>query len=180
MQHIQPSIFMTGIFDKELLIDYSGPIDFKIKKDLVALLREKVNMYVSDPGKRKRCSYIFEELLTNPHDYYKQKSMGEEPIQVSLELVNKSVIEVCISNTILKSDTDALLSRIEIVNQGNEEALRELFHLTMEGDSLPNIGGGIGLITVKIKNGFSYTFEIAAKNKTQNLFCLTTSINVNQ
>ncbi len=170
---------MSGIFEKELLIDYSGPIDFAVKKELVALLREKVNLYVTDAGTRKRCAYIFEELLTNPHEYYKTKQMDEEPIQVSLELVNKSVIEVCISNTILKTDTEALLSRIETVNQGNEEALRELFHQTIGSETMSNVGGGIGLISVKMKNGFSYTFEIAGKNKTQNLFCLTTSITVN-
>jgi len=169
---------MSGIFDKELLIDYSGPITFEIKKELVGLLKEKVDLYVTDPNTRKRCSYIFEELLTNPHDYYKSKGMAEEPIQVSLELVNKSVIEVCISNTVFKTDTPALLSHIQTVNEGNEEALRSLFTRTIGSEVMSSVGGGIGLITVKMKNGFSYTFELAEKNKNQNLFCLTTSITV--
>ena len=90
--------------------------------------------------------------------------------------MNKNYIEVCISNTVLKSDTAALLARIQTVNEGDEEALRELFRATIGGNSLHSVGGGIGLITVKMKNGFSYTFELAEKNKTQNLFCLTTTI----
>jgi hypothetical protein len=167
---------MSGIFHKELILDYAGPITFEIKKNLVSLLREKVNVYVSDTGRQKRCSYIFEELLTNPHEYYKSKNLPDEPILISLEVVNKNYIEVCISNTVLKSDTAALLARIQTVNEGDEEALRELFRATIGGNSLHSVGGGIGLITVKMKNGFSYTFELAEKNKTQNLFCLTTTI----
>jgi|GEM_PF-1349987 len=170
---------MTGIFHKELILDYAGPITFEIKKKLVALLREKVDTYVSDTGRQKRCSYIFEELLTNPHEYYKSKNLPDEPILVSLEVVNKALIEVCISNTVYKADTAALLSRIKTVNEGDEDALRALFQSTIGSDNIENVGGGIGLITVTMKNGFSYTFELAEKNKSQNLFCLTTSIQIN-
>jgi hypothetical protein len=171
---------MSDIFEKELLLDYSGPIDFTVKKELVGLLREKVNTYLTDNGMRKRCSYIFEELLTNAHEYYKSRDLSEEPVQVSLELVNKSFIEVCISNTVFQTDTPALLARIQTINDGNEDALRELFKDTLVNTDTINPGGGIGLITVKMKNGFSYTFELADKNKTQHLFCLTTSVSVNR
>jgi hypothetical protein len=121
---------------------------------------------------------IFEELLINPHEYYKNKNLPDEPILVSLEVVNKNFIEVCISNTVYKRDTPALLARLQTVNEGDDDALRTLFRTTIGSDSVESMGGGIGLITVKMKNGFSYTFELAEKNKTQHLFCLTTTIQI--
>lgn len=169
---------MSEIFHKELVLDYNGPVSFEIRKKLIALLREKVDVFVKDKGKQKRCSYIFEELLSNPQEYYKSRKLPDEPILVSLEVVNKERIEVCISNTVYKEDTPSLLERIETVNEGNEDDLRELFRSTISKDSAETMGGGIGLITVKMKNGFTYKFELVEKNKTQNLFCLTTCIEI--
>jgi hypothetical protein len=169
---------MNPIFHKELVIDYSGPINFDIKKELIALLKEKIEIYVKDQGRIKRCAYVFEELLTNAHEYYKLRTLPDEPIQVTLELVNKTVIDVCISNTILKPDMEKLLTKIDVVNTGDKSALQELFYKTLNNDAIDSVGGGVGLLTVKLKSGFSYTFELVEKNKNQNLFCLTTSIHI--
>lgn len=170
---------MNPIFHKELVIDYSGPITFEIKKELIARLKEKTELYVKEASRKKRCAYVFEELLTNAHDYYKLRSLPDEPIQVTLELVNKSLIEFCISNTILKPDMDKLLTKIDVVNSGDQNALKELLYKNLSDDSIDTVGGGVGLVTVKLKSGFSYTFELVEKNKNQNLFCLTTSIHLN-
>lgn len=160
---------------KDLLIDYSGPIDFDKKKELITLLKEKINVYVSNPGLRKRCCYVFEELLTNSHEYYKAKQLPDEPVQVSLEIINKLRMEVFISNTVSKTDTDELLHKIETLNQGDEEELRSLFKESL-GAQNGTGGGGLGLISVRLKNGLEYTFELAEKNKKQNHFCLTASV----
>jgi hypothetical protein len=165
-----------GISARDLLIDYSGPIDFDKKKELITLLKEKINVYVSNLGLRKRCCYVFEELLTNAHEYYKAKQLPDEPVQVSLEIINKLRMEVFISNTVSKADTDELLHKIETLNQGDEAELRALFKESLGSENGAEGSAGLGLITVKLKNGLVYTFELAEKNKKQNHFCLTASV----
>jgi hypothetical protein len=167
---------MSDIFHKELILDYSGPIDFTIKKKLVSLLREKADTAVSDLGARRRCSYVFEELLTNAHEYYKYIRINEEPIQVTLELVNKERMDMGISSTILKQDTPAFLAKIEQLNTEEEEDLKNLFYQKLQSGDKDKNGGGVGLITVKLKNGFSYNIELVEKSALQNLFCLSTSV----
>jgi hypothetical protein len=165
---------MPEISRKDLLIDYSGSIDFDKKKELIFLLKEKINAYVTNAGMRKRCTYVFEELLTNAHEYYKINSLPDEPVQVSLEIIDSVKMEVFISNTVLKSDTDTLLGKIESINQEDEAVLRDLFQHSLSS----KIHDGLGLISVKLKNGLEYTFELAEKNSKQNHFCLTTRIDL--
>jgi hypothetical protein len=170
---------MRRISQEEIFLDYSGLISFQIKKELISILRKKVDCYAGELNTKRRCSYIFEELLANANEYYKKRKLTTEPIRVMLTLADKSDIILSISNTLLKSDTEDVLENFNSLNTGRETELRQLFQMNLNGNGKKGNGNSLGLITVKLKTGHSYIIELTEKNETQNIFQLKTTIDLN-
>jgi hypothetical protein len=170
---------MTDIFPMEIYLEYCGPIDFLKKKDLVSHLTEKLDELDLHLTIRRRCVYVAEELMTNAHDYYKKRELGEETIKLLIKQPQNSHLELCISNTLLKTDTVKMLDKINIINREEGAQLRDLFNRSLSEENTDSTGGGIGLITIKLKTGLKFTAEVIEKNEAQNTLNLTTTINLN-
>jgi hypothetical protein len=171
---------------KRKILNYNGPIDYNIKKAILALLAKTFLIVRQPEGGRKepcnqvkkRCTYIVEELLTNVHDYYKAKNYTEEIIQISLERTKGGKFRLCVSNTLCKSDTYDVLSKIETINNENTEELQEHYLKQLAVTDHKKKGHGLGLITVKLKTGSDYFTAVTGKNSRQNIIRLSTSINL--
>jgi hypothetical protein len=170
---------MRRNYQEEIFLDYSGPISFQIKKELISILRKKVDCYAGELNTKRRCSYIFEELLANANEYYKKRNLTSEPVRVMLILADKSDIVLSITNTLLKSDTTDVLDNFNALNTGQEEELRQLFRSNLKGNGKKGTGNSLGLITVKLKTGYTYIIELTEKNEAQNIFQLKTTIDLN-
>ena len=168
---------MTEEFISAMFLNYAGPINFEIKKEIISVFKEKLDDCLTEPKVGKRCTYILEELLTNAHEYYKRHGLEHENIKTTIKLVeDSSEVELHISNVVLKTDTDELLSRINMINTQSHEELKKLYEQAISHESEGN--GGVGLITVKLKTGFDYGVKITEKNKDQNIFKITTTTNI--
>ncbi len=170
---------MRRISQEEIFLDYSGHINFHIKKELISALRKKIDDYAGELNIKRRCSYVFEELLANTHEYYKKRALENETIHATLILADKSDVLIRISNTLLKSDTQDVISNFNTLNTGKASELRKLFQINLTRENKATTGSGLGLITVKLKTGHSYFIELTEKNETQNIFLLKTTIDLN-
>jgi hypothetical protein len=177
---------MGAFIYKRKIIDYSGPIDFGIKKAILAILAKTFLSGKIKQGEsvipllqaQKRCSYIVEELLTNVHNYYKVKNYTRENIHIQLERTKDIKLKLCISNTLCKTDTYDMLSKIEVINNENAEELHEHYKKQLTFTDNDITGAGLGLITVKLKTGSDYFTAVTGKNSHQNILRLSTSINL--
>jgi hypothetical protein len=159
---------MNSALCMEDFLTYKGPIDFTIRRNLVAELRQKLNNRCQEILLRKRASYIFEELITNAHEYYKKKAITGCDISVTIKLRNDSELVFHISNSLLQEDTDAFLQRVEQVNKSGKEELQVLLQQGLAGESEGVFGAGLGLITIRLKTGVSFKAILhpAHSNKT--------------
>jgi hypothetical protein len=170
---------MTAFVSKENILTYTGPISFHIKKELIQRFKVSVESNPLLSLNKKKYVYILEELLTNTHEYYKRREIEDE-IALDLGFVSGSQLDICISNTILKTDAEETIERLERLNGKKQEEMRLHFQESMQGESnSEHEGGGLGLITVKLKTGNKYVYEIKEKNTTHYLFILATTIYTN-
>jgi hypothetical protein len=161
----------------EMLLNYSGPINFAIKKELVAEFRQKLHVHATEVVLIKRCVYILEELLSNTHEYYKTKDLSDENIQMKLGLKDDAELEMSISNTLDKKDSDRLRIELDFINKQPEEKLRKDFRQNLSYHTIGKFGG-VGLITSRLQAGNQYTYTLDEKNAEQFVFTLHTSIKI--
>lgn len=169
---------MVGIIQKEMFLDYHGPLNFQINRGLTHLLRDKIREFSDNVLIQKRCSYLFEELMSNVYQYYKRNALNGELVTASMALIDSNQIEVNVSNTVMKKDIPSLITLIKSVNEGTEKSLREKMakNIILSQQNYPACG--LGLITVKLKTGCNFLAVFTKKNTEQEIFSLTTTLSI--
>ncbi len=170
---------MTDLFPKEMYLDYTGVIDFTRKKELITRLSHSLQGMEINSGMRKRMIYVLEELLSNSHEYYKKRGLPDEQITLILEQNENNELEIQLSNTVLKEDSASLLEKIELINSLVDEQLQDLFEKAIVSDLTNNFGGGLGLISIRMKTGAEFRVDLIEKNEFQNILNLKTTLNLN-
>jgi hypothetical protein len=178
---------MASYSRKIKILDYSGPLNFQIRKALIHILQKAVMAGLCtrpDSGPctllraRKRCTYILEELLSQIQDYYGCRKFGAEHVHVILEHYSSSRLQLCISNTLNKSDTHHILEKIELINNESPEMLRLRYLETLQFDRTEDAMSGIGLMTVRLKTGTDYFTAVITKYRRKDIFRLSTTFDL--
>jgi hypothetical protein len=167
---------MKGLLFEDGFLLYTGPINFEIMRQLISGLREKMAALSPGINIQKRASYVLEELLSNVTLYYRKNMNSDELVNIRLELTGKPALEMRISNTIRKADTDAILLHIEYLNSRTQNEIKELFQAGLKNTVEEEGGSGIGLISIRMRTGQSFQVEITEKGQTENIIHFTTSI----
>jgi hypothetical protein len=160
----------------EQFIDYSGLLNFQIKRNLLTLLRENTKLLNdSDPGK-KRSIYVLDELLTNAHNYYKSRNLPDENVLLRIDRTAEGLLNLSLTNTLITSDIEPLCMRIDQINSKSEDALRTSFHSVLANQNDAHAEKGMGLISIRLKTDcdFSYTRQELANGHLA--FSICTSI----
>jgi hypothetical protein len=178
---------MSYVSQKRKILDYSGPLNFQIRKALLHILQKAFlaglcTIPETNPKTmlraRKRCTYILEELLSQVQEYYGFRKFGSEHVHVSLERDSRTRLQLCISNTVTKSDTHRILKKIEIINNESPELLRLRYLETLQFDRTENSIMGIGLRTVRLKTGTDYFTAVITKHRSKDIFRLSTTFDL--
>jgi hypothetical protein len=169
---------MTDILLKEMFLSYTGVIDFSIKKQLLADLKGKLDECEISVKARKRCIYVLEELLSNAHEYYKKRNLPREQVQVVMEQVSDFLIMLAVSNTLLITDAEPTLKKVEEINNGDEAKLNSWLQQGLTAMVPDGFGSGLGLISIKLKTGVRFETELRPNNDEQCTFNLKTLINL--
>ncbi len=167
---------MNDSLAMENFVDYSGPVNFQIRKDLLSLLRETLNTQTENRLYKKRCRYVLDELLANAHDYYQTKGLTAEKITLHLDQSNNSVLNISLTNTLFRSDFETLTGRISEVNAKSKEELKKDFQTILVQNQGEASDISLGLITARLKNEHPFSYSYKSIDNQYCAFCLSTSI----
>ncbi len=150
-----------------ILLDYNGPVDFKIIEVLLKNLSSGKEFRALNTTTRKRVYGIVVECLENIYKYQiilVSAEKGKNP-NISVRMENDKIF-IDAGNIIAASAKDCLEKRIEKVNDMDEAALKALYEHKINRESRSDDNGaGLGFIymILKSENKISYSFHPLVK-----------------
>ena len=159
------------------ILTYQGPLSFST----IDLLLSKFKVAAQDHDLSfktyKKMISVMIEALENISKYSDQFNCNGEPssdfcpsFRISC---GDSLIEMETKNPVKKRDVSPLRKRIDIVNEHDNDALKELYKSTMNNGKFSAKGGaGLGLIEIAKTTGnkLEYTFENLTKDYSLYIF----------
>ncbi len=159
------------------LFSYSGPVSFKIKKQLLQTVKRQSNLIATTPVLQKRVRYIFDEMVSNIYEYYQQHGFANEITKLDGYLQPDEYIEFVITSTVDKEDKEFLQNHLTLVNSLDETGLKNLYKKKLNEKETEKQNAGLGLISVRIKAGNPITYEFK-KNKLLDIVILKIVVNL--
>jgi len=169
------------MLSKSILI-YQGPLSFST----IDLLLSKFKVAAQDHDLsfktyKKMISVMIEALenISKYSDQFQYNGECTSDFYPSCRIsCSDSLIEMETKNPVKKRDVSRLRKRIDLVNEHDNEALKELYKSTMNNGKFSAKGGaGLGLIEMAKTTGnkLEYTFE----NLTKDYFLYTFRVSMN-
>lgn len=152
----------------ELILDYRGPVDFKVIELLLIDLKKTKEFTAFNKTTGKRVYSLVVECLENISKHSSFKSSKDPRMQphISVRIENDKII--IISGNPLHNDAkDNLVRRLELINKSDEAALNTMYENKINTDLKFNEKcGGLGFLTIAIKSGnkISYSFDPLTKD----------------
>lgn len=160
------------------LLLYGGPVSFEVKSKLLRNLKTNIESVTPSPVLQKRIRYIFDELMSNVHEYYTQQGFSGEITSIDSHLKTDKLLEFILISTIGEADKAAFKKHIDHINSLDEAGLKAFYKEKMnKTDSEKGRAGGIGLLTIRMKSGNPIQYEFK-KNKTSDIVVLKTVLNL--
>lgn len=147
-----------------ILLDYAGKVDYETTNHLLRTLKKSEEFLSLDKTTGKRLYAILVECLENITRYSSENSSIDQrfkPFILAREQNNKIIVKT--GNPVKDDQKVKLVSKLDVINQTENEALTELYDETInkeinQGDN----GAGLGFIIMKLKSGnnIDYSFSI--------------------
>jgi len=136
--------------EKEVIIDYQGPVHYETIGELIHLLKEKTNLLGIQTGIYKKILLVMIESLENIIKYneYPDKSNNDIDIQPTLRIEKQNeFFSVTSTNLLNRNQADRIKTKINFLNNLDEYGLRELYKgIITNGEFSQKGGAGLGLI----------------------------------
>jgi hypothetical protein len=147
----------------EILLDYQGPVDFKVSESLLKKLRNNVDFASLVTTTRKRVFSIVVECLENITKNSISKSPGDiDSLSHITVRRNPEKIAIRAGNSIDETAKEKLTRYLELIKNLDNVALRNLYETRICNESVKGENGaGLGLISIALKSGnnINYTFR---------------------
>lgn len=140
------------------LFSYSGPVSFKIKRQLLRNIKSGTEAVTKSILIQKRIRYVFDEIISNVYEYYKQHDFSNETTSIDGYL-KPNILEFVLNSTVTEEDKDLLKNHLDNINSLDEVGLKNLYKLRLEEKNTVKANAGIGLISIRIKTGNPITYE---------------------
>lgn len=164
------------MFEKQLLIEYSGPLSFSVINKLLAELKEQCDALGEKIATYKRILIIMVEVLENINKYLESKSenkiLTQYPIDFQLiKTENKYLIK---ARNIVGLDVQELLkNKIDLVNKLNTEELKVLYREIISNGQFTEEGGaGLGFIEIAKTSQHKILYSFEKVNDTYSYFTI--------
>ncbi len=159
------------------IFSYSGPVSFEVKKQLIRNIKSSTEIIAKSSVLQKRIRYIFDEMVSNVYQYYKEHNFSGEITSIDGNLKPGNVLEFSLTSTLGKNDIEPFKRHVDFINSLDEMGLKDFYKRKLnEGDS-ENGNAGIGLISIRIKSGNPIEYEFK-KSKSEDVVFLKTIINL--
>jgi|ERR1700757_1697277 len=159
------------------LFSYSGPVSFKIKRQLLRNIKSNTETVTKSILVQKRIRYVFDEILSNVYEYYKQHDFSNETTSIDGYL-KPNTLEFILNSTVTETDKEALKKHLDFINSLDETGLKKLYKARLEEKNTDKVTAGIGLISIRIKTGNPITYEFK-KTTTADTVLLKIVLNLN-
>lgn len=147
----------------DILLDYQGPVDFKVSESLLKKLRKNAEFSSLVITTRKRVFSIVVECLENITKNSLSKSRGG--IDSHSRIIvrkNQEKIDILAGNLIDETANEKLATYLELIKNLDNDALRKLYETRICNEPVKGENSaGLGLISIALKSGnnINYTFR---------------------
>jgi hypothetical protein len=140
------------------LFSYSGPVSFKIKRQLLRNIKSGTEAVTKSTLIQKRIRYVFDEILSNVYDYYKEHNFSNETTSIDGYL-KPNELEFVLSSTVSETDKESLKNHLDHINALDEGGLKTLYKKRLDEKNNERANAGIGLISIRLKTGNPIHYE---------------------
>lgn len=165
--------------ESSVLLNYTGPIDFKKIDLLLKDLKETQEFIDIDKETGKRVYGIVVECLENIIKYSAKEPAGGlniEPAISVVKLKDKIIIRAC--NSIEDVNTTGMILKIDKINTLDDSALIDMLKKKINKKrEKDDKGAGLGLMLMKLKSGNKIGLNIASPGGDYKYLELTITVN---
>ncbi|MFI5141852.1 MAG: DUF6272 family protein [Bacteroidia bacterium] len=159
------------------LFSYSGPVSFKIKRQLLRNIKGGTEAVTKSILVQKRIRYVFDEIISNVYEYYKQHNLSNETTVIIGFLRPNRTLEFELQSLVSEEDKETLKNHLDNINVLDEKDLKDLYKKRIKENNADIVNAGIGLISIRIKTGNPITYEFK-KNKNEHSVLLKIVLNL--
>lgn len=160
------------------LFSYSGPVNFKVKRQLLRNIKSNTEAVAKSVVAQKRVRYVFDEIISNVYEYYKQHNLDGETTTVNGFLKPNHTLEFELNSVVSENDKESLKNLIDSINALNEQELKNLYKKKIKENNADVANAGIGLISIRLKTQTPIVYEFK-QNKNQHSILLKIALNLN-
>ncbi|HKC69267.1 MAG TPA: hypothetical protein VKG26_13610, partial [Bacteroidia bacterium] len=103
------------------LFSYSGPVSFKVKRQLLRNIKGGTEAVTKSVLVQKRIKYVFDEIISNVYEYYKQNNLSHETTTVTGFLRPNRTLEFDLQSLVSEEDKDTLKNHLDTINTLDEK-----------------------------------------------------------
>jgi len=140
------------------LFSYSGPVSFKIKRQLLRNIKSGTEAATKSTLIQKRIRYVFDEIISNVYEYYKQHDLSTETTSIDGYL-KTNMLEFVLNSTVSETDKESLKNYLDHINSLDEVGLKTFYKKKLDEKNNQTANAGIGLISIRIKTGNPINYE---------------------
>ncbi len=163
-------VFHKEIIDKDILLIFNGKFDQESLLNLLSL----INNYISDDqySLKKKFVTVMVELLQNI--VLHGAAIDDSNAKLGVFSINKCKSSYCLhtGNYVTKTEVDALVDNIELINSLSEQEEKAMFEkklFNFEDDDRVT-GAGLGLLFLKQKSKQKLNYKITDYNEEYSFF----------
>lgn len=159
------------------LFSYSGPINFKVKRQLLRNIKSNTETITTSLVLQKRIRYIFDEMVSNVYEYYTQQGFTGEITSIDGYLKPDGLLEFVLTSTLEEADIEPFKNHVDFINSLDEAGLKAFYKRKLNSIETEKGKVGIGLISIRMKSGNPISYEFK-KNKSIDTVFLKTTLNL--
>lgn len=174
--------FYRKMEDDHIILSFKGVFTADLLSSILDILESKMGDLEIIPKKKKRVYNILVECFQNLYHHIEEINDTEELIihqKTALIMVKHEdgVFMVRTGNFVDQEAVPFLKEKLDMVNDLNEEELRELYRETLNNDSRTHKGtAGLGFIDIARKSKNKLEYDFIDVNNRIGFFCLNVVI----
>ncbi len=174
--------FYKKMEDEHIILSFKGTFTEDLLTSILHIVENKMSEMRIETKKKKRVFNVLVECFQNLYHHIEAVGSDSEGIdgQNAALIIVKYEAEkftVITGNFVKSEHIEGLKSKLESVNEMNEEALRQVYRAKLENEGRTEKGtAGLGLIDIARKSKNKLDYEIIDVTGSIGFFCLSVVI----
>lgn len=171
--------FYRKMEDEHIILSFKGTFTEDLLTSILHIVESKMSDLGVESKKKKRVFNVLVECFQNLYHHIEEvhlENQADEYRSSALIIVKYEAgkFTIITGNFVRNGHIDELKSKLEMVNQLNEDALRKLYRAKLENEGRTEKGtAGLGLIDIARKSKNKLDYEIINVTESFGFFCLS-------